>query len=199
MKKLLIWVPIILFFGAAGLMAAADQLALPALTFAGLVLLGLCAVLSGIQVIITRQAFFLPSGDQSLRRRAESYSGLAAQLWGVFFVLFGLIFILAGLIGFGRPERVMALIDQSLETPAGWGVLLFTIGVFVALYGLTRILAGSASTGTGIQARLRDIGYRMFGGLALIFGLLLLALGFILLTSPEILTGLMEEWFATVP
>jgi hypothetical protein len=199
MKKLFAWLPIVLFFAAAGSMFAADQLALPALTFAGLMLLGLCAVLSGIQVVVTRQAFFLPSGSQSLRRRAESYSGPAAQLWGVFFVLFGLIFLAVGVLGLRAPGQVFSFVEQALETPAGWGALLFTGGIFVTLYSLTRILAGGASTGAGIQAQLRDVGYRLFGGVVLLIGLSLLALGFILFTSPETLTGLIQGWFPTVP
>jgi hypothetical protein len=200
MKKQLSWLPIILFFAAAGLMFAADRLALPALTFAGLTLLGLTAVISGIQVIVTRQAFFLPTGDQSLRRRSESYSGLAAQLWGVMFVLFGLIFILIGVIGFGNPEGAFGFVEQALETSAGWGALLFIIGVFVTLYGVTRILAGGAHTsGSSTRLRLRDMGYRLFGGILLMVGLLLLALGFILFTSPETLTGLIPQWFPIMP
>ena len=199
MKNLLSWIPILLFFGAGGLMFAAERLAMPALTFGGLILLGLCAIVSGIQVIITRQAFFLPSGRDSVRRRAESYSGLAAQLWGVMFVLFGLIFMGIGLLGIRSPGQVFAYFEQALETSAGWGALLFTIGVFVTLYGATRILAGDASTGSDFQVRLRDIGYRLFGGAALFFGLLLLALGYILFTSPEMLSGMVQEWVPVLP
>ena len=197
MKKLISWLPILLFFAAAGSMFAADRLAMPALTFAGLVLLGLCAVVSGIQVMVTRQAFFLPGGRDVLRRRAESYSGLAAQLWGVMFVLFGLIFIGIGLVGFRSPGQVFAYLEQALETSAGWGALLMIIGVFLSLYAATRILAGGASTGSGLPWR--DLGYRLFGGAALIVGLLLLALGYLLFASPETLTGLIREWVPFIP
>lgn len=199
MKKLLTWLPIVLFFLAAGLMFAADRLTLPALAFAGLILLGFSALLSGIGVILTRQAFFLPSGTQSLRRRAESYSGLAAQLWGVFFVLVGGVFILTGLVALRMPDQALAIVERALDTPAGWGVLLFGLGVFVALYGLTRLLAGSASVSVGLQVRLRDMGYRLFGGVTLLLGLALVALGFTLITSPETLAGWIRQWFPPVP
>lgn len=199
MKNLLSWLPIILFFAAAGLMFAADRLAVPVLTFAGVTVLGLTAIVSGIQVILTRQAFFLPTGEQSQRRRAESYSGLAAQIWGVMFVLFGLIFIGIGLAGVRSPGQVFGFLEQALETSAGWGALLLLFGLFLTLYGLTRVLAGGASTGSGARLQLRDMGYRLFGGVVSIVGLLLLGLGFILFTSPETLSGMIRQWIPLVP
>lgn len=200
MKNLLSWLPIILFFLAAGLMFAADRLGLPALTFAGVIVLGVTAIVVGIQVIVTREAFFLPTGDQSLRRRAESYSGLAAQIWGVMFVLFGLIFIGVGVIGLGNPEGAFGFVEQALETSAGWGALLFVIGVFITLYGFTRLLAGGAHTsGSSARLQLRDMVYRLFGFVVLVAGLLLLALGYILFASPETLTSLLGQWLPTLP
>src|SRR5690606_5761449 len=83
----------LIFFLAVILMFAADRLGLPALRFAAVIVIGVTAVAAGIQIIITRDAFFLPVGRNSLRSRAESCSGLAAQIWGVIFVLFGLSFI----------------------------------------------------------------------------------------------------------
>jgi hypothetical protein len=199
MKKLLGSLPLVTFLLAALLMFAADRLSQPALTFIGLMLLGFSALLSGVQVIVTRQAFFLPTGRQSLKRRAESYSGLAAQLWGVFFVLFGLICVLAALAGLFAPEQAQAVVDQALETPAGWGVLLTILGVFLSLYGLTRLLSGSASVSTGFQIQLRDAGYRLFGGVCLLLGLALVALGLTLITSPEMLNDLIRQWIPGLP
>ena len=200
MKNLLSWLPIILFFLAAGLMFAADRLGLPALTFAGVTVLGVTALVVGVQVIVRREAFFLPSGRDSLRRRAESYSGLAAQIWGVMFVLFGLILLGVGVIGLGNPGQAFGFLEQALDTSAGWGALLFIIGVFVTLYGAARLLAGGAHTsGSSARLQLRDMGYRLFGFVVLVAGLALLGLGYILFASPETLTGLLGQWLPAVP
>lgn len=199
MKNKLSWLPILLFFLAVILMFAADRLGRPGLRYAAVFVIGVTAVIAGIQVIITREAFFLPSGRNSLRRRAESYSGLAAQIWGMIFVLFGLIFIGIGVIGFSNPERGFSFVERALETAAGWGILLIVIGVFVTLYGATRVLAGGAHTSSSSAwLQLRDIGYRLFGFVVLVVGLLLLGVGYLLFTSPETLTGLLEQWRPTL-
>jgi hypothetical protein len=199
MKNKLSWFPVVLFFLAVILMFAADRLGLPALRFAAVIVIGLTAVLSGIQFIITREAFFLPSGRDSLRRRAESYSGLAAQIWGLIFVLFGLIFIGIGVIGSANPEGGFSFVERALETATGWGVLLMVIGVFVTLYGATRVLAGGAHTsGASAWLQLRDMGYRLFGFVVVVVGLLLLAVGYLLFASPETLTGWIEQWRPTL-
>lgn len=81
--------PLFTFFLAAGLMMAGQGLSLPRVTYLGAFALGFTAFVAGIEVIRTKKAFFLPTGAQSLRRHSESYSGVAARLWGVFFALAG--------------------------------------------------------------------------------------------------------------
>ena len=187
MRQRLSWLPIITFFLAFGLMFAGQNLDIPRLTAAGFLFLGITAILVGIQVIWTKEAFFLPSGDQASRGRAEHYSGLSAQLWGVFFLLAGLGASLASLAALLNPAAAQTFLAQFLDTPAGWGALLIGLGIFVSLYGLTRLLAGAAMVTLTFGARFKDLGYRGLGALSLLIGLGLLILGLALILAPDLL------------
>jgi hypothetical protein len=192
MKERLSWLPIITFFLAFGLMFAGQNLNIFQLTTAGFLFLGITAILAGIQVIWTKEAFFSPSGSQSVRRRSEHYSGLSAQLWGVFFLLAGVGASLASLVAMLNPAAAQTFLDQFLDTPAGWGILLAGLGVFVSLYGLTRLLAGAAAVSRKFGGRLRDLGYRGLGALSLLIGLALIGLGLVLILAPDLLLTWVE-------
>jgi len=169
------------------LMFIGVQFSLPSFTYLSVTFIGLTALLAGIQVIVTKEAFFLPHGEQALRQRSELYSGLAAQLWGVIFLLFGLGFVLGGATALFIPQQAQATVDRLFETAAGWGILLLVIGLFVALYGLTRLLAGVAAVGSRTRLRFHDVGYRLLGGFLLLLGMGLAIIGILLLISPETL------------
>lgn len=193
MRKRIFWLPIITFFLAAFLIFAGQNLNINQLTAAGFLLLGITAILVGIQVIWTKEAFFLPSGRQAARRRAEQYSGLSAQLWGVFFLLAGLGASVAALAALVNPAAAQTFLEQFLDTPAGWGTLLAGLGVFVSLYGLTRLLAGSAAVSRTVGTRLKDLGYRGVGALSLLVGLVLIGLGLVLILAPDVLLTWIEQ------
>jgi hypothetical protein len=182
------------FFLAAGCMYLSERFGVHGLAYVGLAFLGLASLSSGLRVIATRRATFLPSGAGSLRRRAESYAGCAAQAWGVFFVLFGLVALMGGAFAAFFPIGVGRWMTQLLETPAGWGLLSGTLGTFAALYGFARVLAGAASANSGAVGFLRDAAYRGLGALVLLTGLALLAIAVGLLASPSHVTGIVNGW-----
>jgi hypothetical protein len=181
------WLPLITFATAVLLMFIGVQFSLPPFTYLSLMFIGLTALLAGIQVIVSKEAFFLPIGDQALRRRSELYSGVAAQLWGIIFILLGLGFVLGGAAAVFIPEQAQATFDRLFDSAAGWGILITVIGIFIALYGLTRLLAGVAAVGSKARLRFHDVGYRLLGGFLLLLGVMLIGIGVLLLTAPEIL------------
>jgi hypothetical protein len=182
--------PIVTFFVAALLTFIGVQFSRPPFTYLGLMFLGLTALLAGIQAIVTKEAFFLPIGDQALRRRSELYSGVAAQLWGVIFILFGLGFVFGGVAALFIPEQAQITFDRLFDSAAGWGILITAVGLFVALYGLARLLAGVAAVGSNVRLRFHDVSYRFLGGFLLLLGIVLIGIGTLLLTAPETLVEL---------
>jgi hypothetical protein len=198
-KNLLSWSSIACFVLAAVLTFAGTQLKLPVLTHAGILSLGGAALAAGIQVILTGEAFFLPTGAQSLRRKAEHFTGLAARLWGVFFLLFGLVLSFAGLGGMFLPGRTESLIRSALDTPPGWGILSLVLGAGGILYGLTRVIGEGGRYEANALTRLRDAGYRLFGLLCLLMGVGLAGLGLILVFAPGPLSYWLENLLPALP
>jgi hypothetical protein len=185
MSILLSRLSIIFFFLAAALTFAGAQLGLPALSYTGFMSLGLASLAAGGRVVLTGQAFFLPAGDQSLRRKSEHFTGPAARLWGFIFILFGLVTAVAGLAGVFFPVQAVAFLDRALDTPLGWGILSLLFGAGMTLYGLTRLLGGGGRSGPGALVRLRDAGYRLFGLACLLIGLGLAGLGLVSVIAPH--------------
>lgn len=170
------------------------RFSLPPFNFLALILLGITSLLAGIQVVVKKEAFFLPRGERASRRRSELYSGLAAQLWGIIFILFGLGLLLGGAAALFIPEQAQATVDRLFDSAAGWGILLIVLGVLAGLYGLTRLLSGAAA----VSRRMvwRNAGYRLLGGFLLLLGIALVAVGVLLLTSPETLVEFLMRLFA---
>lgn len=198
MKSFPFWPKIVLFGLACLLIFAGMQLPLPFLTLLGWLVFGILGLFLGLEVIVTRQAsFYRRHADQVVG--SESYSGCAAQLWGGMFVLFGLGLVLGALAALIRPQQARAVLDQALEQPWGWGILIAGLGVFVAMYGLARLLAGGAMTVRGVGQAVRHVGYRAFGVACLLIGAGLMALGLMLITSPERLSAILQQWIPLLP
>lgn len=198
MKQFLFWLEIILFALACLFLFAGERFDLPSLLFLGVMSLGGLGLVLGVEVIMKRQASFnIRRADHVIG--SENYSGCAAQLWGLMFVLFGLSFILAALAGLFQPREARVLIDQAFATTLGWGLLGTAIGIFLSTYGLTRLLAGSARAARNLLGHARDLGYRLFGLLCLLIGGGLGALGLTLIFSPETLTTVLGNWMPQLP
>jgi hypothetical protein len=198
MKQFPLWFKIAMFFLAVLLIFAAERLPLPALTPLGWVVFGVLALLVGLEVIVTQETSFFRLWDDYVVG-SEVYSGCAAQLWGLMFVLFGLGLALGALAALVRPQQAQAVLDQALEEPWGWGILIGGLGVFVTLYSLARLLAGGAATVYGFWQRVRHVGYQVLGGVYLLISAGLVALGLMLISSPEILNAFIHQWAPLLP
>ena len=79
-----------------------------------------------------------------------------------------------------------ALLDRC------WGVLLLLLGTFAGIYGIIRLIAGSAVAGTGFIAGVDNMDDRFLGGLALLFGLGLVLIGLAPIFAPGVLTAFLK-------
>jgi hypothetical protein len=198
MRQLLFWSEIVLFALTCLTIFAGQRLGMPPLTFLGVLFLGVLAIVLGVDVIVRREASFR-TRRAGLVTGSQQYSGVAAQIWGIFFVLAGIGCILAAVTALLMPDRAQEFIDRAFETSLGWGLLATIIGVFLSLYGLSRLLAGGAATVSNLSGRMRDAGYRLFGGACLIIGVGLVALGLTLAFSPETLDAFISRWLPQSP
>jgi hypothetical protein len=154
--------------------------------------LGLFGLVSGLRMIVTRRAD-VPQGNR-LVQTTERHTGFSAQLWGVLFIAFGLL-----AMGFGGavwlpPGLLEAWFGRLFDTTAGWGVLLVVIGVPVVLYSLTRLLASSSAfAGTAHRNPFARVLSGCYYGL---IGLVLVAVGALLIADPGLLARLAEQLLA---
>ena len=117
-----------------------------------LVCLGLavfCAVV-GVRMIVTRKAQ-IPTSE-SFDPHREYHTGLSAQFWGVLFLVFsvpvGAFGVLYLMYGDNPPSDI---VQRMAESPLISGVVIFTVGASLVMYGLTRVLPGKqAFVETGI-------------------------------------------------
>lgn len=180
---------VVFFLLVAALGLIGRWLSIPIASNLVVMCLGLVCLVEGLRMIITRRASFSRPG----RGYHEEYSGLAAQLWGVLFLFFAVLFCVPALATLFLPGGLESFLKQSLSTPAGWGVLVVGLGAFAAIYGIIRLLAGSATTRTGLIATLDNVGDWFLGGLALLFGLSLAGIGLALILTPDALTALIWQ------
>jgi len=172
---------ITLFIVAVAVMyVGVEVLQQPRVTAAGAFLLGMLAVVVGAEVLRTGRAFFQGGGPQALRRRAESYTGLPARLWGLLFVVAGLMTMAGAVMAVADPQQPLQAFARLLGTRAGWGALLVAIGTALSFYGAIRLGGGGAATISSTALRVRDVGYRLFGAVCLLAGLALLTFGVML-------------------
>lgn len=165
------WTALQIVFVALGLLLVfgGNQLARPVLIYAGIGCLGLAAIATGSEAIITRRLV--------LRRRRgyqRAYFGIPAIFQGIQFNLIGLYFLgVAFMMYFNNAQEVMR---QMARRPA---VLLFLLGGFCLLQALI-MLWGSGATRERSQGLviLELLVGRLFPGtIWLILALGLIALG----------------------
>jgi hypothetical protein len=168
---------------AGGLALLGQRLSVPFLINLGLLCLGLMLVIMGGELIITRRAEFAIGGFAYIQA-VETFTGLAAQLWGVMFLGVGLAMIVAILARWLAPEAVHGWYSGLVGTRAGLGLALCALGLFAGLWGTIRLLAGSAGLDLGRMTRLSNIVDRVGGGIALLAGLGLLGAGVLLIVAP---------------
>lgn len=161
---------------AGGLVYAAEQFNLPVLVPLAMGLFGVFAVLLGIETFTSGRIEMF----NRLHSRREYFSGLPARLFGIIIFLFGAGVTYFAFLEWTQPgvagKSLAGLVGSSL----GWGILLLAFGFFTLLFGLIRLIAGSAHRPEERRGAV-DLGYRVRGLINIIIGLILLGAGIFLI------------------
>jgi hypothetical protein len=179
-----------LFIVGVGCLYAGEQSSLILLTSLGLICFGLILLVYGIGLIRhKRLEFQLKRGDIGPH---EVYTGISAQLWGVYFALMGILlaaFAVAYGVYPGGPEKLWSAL---LGTHVGLGMILFLIGLMVSIDGAIRLIAGTAGHNVVLPASVGNCLERFGGGIVLIFGLVLIGIGIFLVLAPGAVESLIH-------
>lgn len=163
-------VPIIILAG--GLAYLSEYLHRPNLIPLAVGIFGVFAILLGADTFIQGKIQLF----DRLYSRREHYSGLPARLLGIIFFLFG-----TGIVGYSimewlQPGKVGEFLVSLVGSSQGWGILLIAFGFFTLLFGVIRMIAGSAH-GQEERRALVDFWFRFWGLIGTVVGILLLILG----------------------
>ena len=175
-----------------GLGYLGEKFSIPVLTNLALLCVSLLFILVGAELIITKKAEFA-LGGWAYTQGKETFTGLAAQLWGILFLGLGLLALLFTLAKWILPVQINALLDHLQGSSAGAGLALTGLGLIAILYGTIRLMAGSAGVDLGRLTRLSNFADRAGGCLVLLIGLSLALFGFLLIVAPNIISALFEQ------
>jgi hypothetical protein len=163
---------VLVLVGLGALVLLSEYLGMPRLMPLALALLGLVAVFTGVDTAFRGS---LTAFDRHSSRR-EYYTGLPAYLIAAAILLIGAALVLFSVWDFMQPGAVRSFLEGLWDTNRGRGMLLMTAGVFPFLFGLVRVLAGSAYR-QDQRSKLVDFGFRLGGVAGMAVGLLLMAGG----------------------
>ena len=157
---------------AGGMAYAAEEFNLPYLIPLAMGLFGLFGIILGIETFASGRIVMF----NRLYSRRENFSGLPARLLGVMIFLFGAGVTLYAFLEWTNPGTAGEYLAGLVKSSRGWGILLITFGLFTLLFGLIRLVAGSAHRPEERSA-VTDFGYRARGAVNIIIGLAALAGG----------------------
>ena len=157
---------------AGGMAYAAEEFNLPYLIPLAMGLFGLFGIILGIETFASGRIEMF----NRLYSRRENFSGLPARLLGVMIFLFGAGVTLYAFLEWTNPGTAGEYLAGLVKSSRGWGILLITFGLFTLLFGLIRLVAGSAHRPEERSA-VTDFGYRARGAVNIIIGLAALAGG----------------------
>lgn len=163
-------VPVILIAG--GLVYLAERINMPILTLLAMGIFGVFAILLGAGTIIQGR---IQMFDRLYSRR-EHYSGLPARLLGLVILLFGVGIVAYVVMEWMRPGEAGTFLSGLVDSNRGRSILLFIFGFFTLLFGLVRLVAGSAHSKEE-RRFLTDLWFRFQGLIGTVVGILLLAVG----------------------
>lgn len=163
-------VPAILIAG--GMVYVAEEFNLPYLIPLAMGIFGLFGIILGVETFVSGRIEMF----NRLYSRRENFSGLPARLFGVMIFLFGAGVALYALIEWTSPGTAGEYLAGLVKSTRGWGILLIAFGFFTLLFGLIRLIAGSAHRPEERSA-VTDFGYRARGLVNIVVGLVALAGG----------------------
>jgi hypothetical protein len=108
--------------------------------------------------------------------RKEIYAGLSARLLGIIIFLFGAGLTYYAVWEWMQPGEAGNFLVGLAGLSLGWGILLAVFGFFTLLFGLIRLISGSAHPQEQRSA-LIDFGFRMQGLIGTFVGGLMVAAG----------------------
>lgn len=157
---------------AGGMVYAAEEFDMPYLIPLAMGLFGLFAVILGIETFASGRIEMF----NRLYSRREYFSGLPARLFGVMIFLFGAGVALYAFLEWTQPGAAGKVLAGLVESSRGWGILLIAFGFFTLLFGLIRLIAGSAHRPEERSGAV-DFGYRARGVINVVVAVILLAAG----------------------
>ena len=163
-------VPAILIAG--GMIYAAEEFNLPYLVPLGMGLFGLFAIILGIETFTSGRIEMF----NRLYSRREHFSGVPARLFGVIIFFFGAGVTLYAFFEWIQPGTAGKSLAGLVGSSRGWGILLITFGFFTLLFGLIRLIAGSAHRPKERSGQV-DFGYRTRGLVNVVIAIVLLVAG----------------------
>jgi hypothetical protein len=165
---------------------------IPLIITATCVGLALFSAVTGLRMIVTRTAV-IPTSD-SFDAHKEYHTGLAAQFWGILFLMFSVPLSAFGigywLYGDNPP---VAAINRMIASPLISGLAITASGAGVTLYGLTRLVAGKY---TFAETRIGPFERTVMGVYAVTMGLLIAAAGVVRMVAPGVLTRMRDSAIA---
>lgn len=140
---------------------------------------GLFAAVLGAETLMHGRIQLL---DRHYSRR-EYYSGLSARLLGLIILLFGAGILFHTIVEWMIPGLANAFLEGLVDTNRGRGVLCIVFGFFILLFGLIRLISGSAHS-PELRSGWVDLGFRLRGLFEGVIGILLSAVGVWLILMP---------------
>jgi uncharacterized membrane protein len=157
---------------AGGLVYVAEEFNQPYLIPLAMGLFGLFGIILGIETFTSGKIEMF----NRLYSRRENFSGLPARLFGIMIFLFGAGVTLYAFLEWTQSGTAGEYLAGLVKSSRGWGILLITFGFFTLLFGLIRLIAGSAHRPEERRG-LVDFGYRVRGVVNVVVGLVALAGG----------------------
>jgi hypothetical protein len=157
---------------AGGMVYLAEQFNMPQLIPFALGIFGVFALILGAETFIEGKIQLF----NRLYSRREHYAGLSARLLGAIIFLFGVGIVTYTAWDWIQPGKAGDFLTGLVGSNRGRGILLIAFGFFTLLFGLIRMIAGSAHNKDERQA-LVDVGFRMRGLVNFVVGILLIAIG----------------------
>jgi hypothetical protein len=184
LAKTLSTIELIAVIGGMVIMAAGWKLSVLLFLNVGLLIAGLGLVTGAAGTIVEQRASF----GESETGRADTYSGVGAVAWGIFFGLLGVGIVVLGIV---RLLGVGGYVTFCIRERPGIGLILG--GLLLAIFGFPSLI-GSHEEGGDFLRFLGSVPRRVFGVLIVVLGLTAIALGVIEIARPEMFYG----WYAAV-
>lgn len=186
-------VPLAIFLVGVAVALIGNFLSVSIVIKVGVLCICLAIVVLGVEMLVTGRAVFSAWAGGRSWGHYEYFSGLTARLWGVLFLVGG------GFLGLTTLVGAEAFWSGLLDTPRGFGIFSLGVGAIAMMYGVIRILAGTAQPDSGLGALVSNFLERIFGGVVLFIGLVFALLGLMLIVAPDILLAPINGVLQSIP